>query len=206
MIPANQLTGAVLAGGQSRRMGRDKAMLAHEGRPLWERQAAVLRAAGADPIAVIRQPGQTPLGLPEDILLWHDTVTNAGPLAGLHTALSQSRTLLVAVLAVDMPRIDAWWYQWLGSFCGSNIGAMACRPDGMHEPLAAIYPRTALMETAPRLDRAADRSLQSLAIALMSRHLLRSVPLAATELWRVTNWNTPADTSLTAAARSPAAT
>jgi molybdopterin-guanine dinucleotide biosynthesis protein A len=105
-----------------------------------------------------------------------------------------------------MPRIDAWWYQWLGSFCGSNIGAMACRPDGMHEPLAAIYPRTALMETAPRLDRAADRSLQSLAIALMSRHLLRSVPLAATELWRVTNWNTPADTSLTAAARSPAAT
>lgn len=194
MIPSGQLTGAVLAGGQSRRMGRDKATLGHDGRPMWERQAGVLRAAGADVIAVVRQPGQAPLGLPEDVLLWHDTVTDAGPLAGLHTALSQSRTLLVAVLAVDMPRIDSWWFQWLGSFCGSNIGAVACRPDGLHEPLAAIYPRTAMMETAPRLDRS-DRSLQSLAIALMSRHLMRSVPLPANELWRVANWNTPADTN-----------
>jgi molybdopterin-guanine dinucleotide biosynthesis protein A len=192
MIPANQLTGAMLAGGQSLRMGRDKATLVHEGRPLWERQTAALRAAGADPIAVVRQPGQTPLGLPADVLLWHDTVIDAGPLAGLHTALKESRTLLVAVLAVDMPRIDAWWFQWLGSFCGSNIGAMARRPDGAHEPLAAIYPRTALTETAPRLD-AGNRSLQSLAIALMSRHLMRSVPLPANELWRVTNWNSPAD-------------
>lgn len=161
---------------------------------MWERQAGVLRAAGADPIAVIRQPGQAPLGLPEDVLLWHDTILNAGPLAGVHTALGQSRTLLVAVLAVDMPRIDAWWFQWLGSFCGSNIGAMVRRPDGSHEPLAAIYPRSALMETAGRLDRT-DRSLQNLAIALMSRHLLRSVPLPATELWRVTNWNTPTEIS-----------
>jgi molybdopterin-guanine dinucleotide biosynthesis protein A len=205
MIPSGQLTGIVLAGGHSRRMGRDKATLAHEGRPMWERQAGILRTAGADVIAVVRQPGQAPLGLPDDLLLWHDTTPEAGPLAGLHTALNQSRTLLLAVLAVDMPRIDAWWFQWLGSFCGSNIGAMACRPDGTHEPLAAIYPRTALTETARRLT-GPDRSLQSLALALMGQHLLRSVPLPATELWRVANWNTPADTSLSAAARSSGAT
>lgn len=192
MIPTGQLTGAVLAGGHSRRMGRDKATLAHEGRPMWERQAGVLRAAGCDVIAVVRQPGQAPLGLPDDLLLWHDPVADAGPLAGLHAALSSSRTLLIAVLAVDMPRIDPWWFQWLGSYCGSNIGAMACRPDGMHEPLAAIYPRTAVTETA-RLLTGPDRSLQSLAAALMTRHLLRSVPLPEGDLWRVANWNTPAD-------------
>lgn len=192
MIPSGQLTGIVLAGGHSRRMGRDKATLSHEGRPMWERQAGVLRTAGADVIAVVRQPGQPPLGLPDDFQLWHDTIMDAGPLAGLHTALKQSRTLLLAVLAVDMPRIDAWWFQWLGSFCGSNIGAMACRPDGTHEPLAAIYPRTALTETARRID-GPDRSLQSLALALMGQHLLRSVPLPPGELWRVTNWNSPGD-------------
>jgi molybdopterin-guanine dinucleotide biosynthesis protein A len=191
MIPANQLTGVVLAGGQSRRMGRDKATLAHEGRPMWERQAGILRESGATPVAVVRQPGQAPLGLPDDVLLWHDSFTDAGPLAGLHTAFSHSRTLLVAVLAVDMPRIDAWWYQWLGSYCGSNIGAMACRPDGTHEPLAAIYPRSALPETVRRLHDEDDRSLQALALALMKRHLLRSVPLPERELWRVENWNTP---------------
>ncbi len=193
MIPSNQLTGAVLAGGQSRRMGRDKATLSHEGRPLWERQAQVLGESGAAPLAIVRAPGQAPLGLPDGLLLWHDTVTDAGPLAGLHTALSQSRTLLVAVLAVDMPRIDAWWFQWLGTYSGSNIGAIATRPDGLHEPLAAIYPRTALAEVTARIQNAGDRSLQSLAVALMERHLLRSVPLPERELWRVSNWNTPAD-------------
>ncbi|MDQ5980082.1 MAG: molybdenum cofactor guanylyltransferase [Verrucomicrobiota bacterium] len=193
MIPANQLTGVVLAGGHSRRMGRDKATLAHEGRPMWERQAGVLRAAGCDVIALVRQPGQAPLGLPDDVLLWHDPVADAGPLAGLHTALNHSRTLLVAVLAVDMPRIDAWWFQWLGTYCGSNIGAITTRPDGLHEPLAAIYPRTALEEITRRLASGADRSLHSLATELMQRHLLRSVPLPAHELWRVANWNTPED-------------
>ncbi len=195
MIPSGQLTGVVLAGGQSSRMDRDKATLPHDGRPLWERQAAVLRGSGADPIALVRAPGQPPLGLPEDLLLWHDTAVGAGPLAGLHTALIHSRTLLLAVLAVDMPRIDAWWYQWLGSYCGSNIGAVACRPDGTYEPLAAIYPRTALTEATQRLT-GPDRSLQSLATALMDRHLLRSVPLPEADLWRVANWNAPADTSI----------
>src|SRR5689334_8223671 len=114
MISPGQLTGAVLAGGQSRRMGRDKATLAHDGRPLWARQAGILRETGADPVAVVRAPGQAPLGLPDDLLLWHDTVAAVGPLAGLHIALSQCRTSLLAVLAVDMPRVDAWWFQWLG--------------------------------------------------------------------------------------------
>jgi len=181
------------------RMGRDKALLAHEARPLWERQALTLHGAGADPVAIVRAPGQPPLGLPDHLMLWHDTVTDSGPLAGLHTALTHSRTLLLAVLAVDMPRIDAWWYQWLGSYCGSSIGAMACRPDGRHEPLAAIYPRLALAEVTRRLDEP-DRSLQALATALMERHLVRSVPLPAAELWRVENWNHPGEAGLSAEA------
>lgn len=194
MIQPGQLTGAVLAGGQSRRMGRDKATLAHEGRPLWARQAGILREAGAEPVAIVRAPGQPPLGLPDDLLLWHDTVTGVGPLAGLHAALSQGRTSLLALLAVDMPRVDAWWFQWLGSFSGSTIGAVACRPDGTYEPLAAIYPRLALKEAAARLT-GPDRSLQSLVAALVERHLLRSVPLPENETWRVSNWNSPADTA-----------
>lgn len=192
MIPTGQLTGAVLAGGRSRRMGRDKAALAHEGRPMWERQAGVLQTAGCDVIAIVRQPGQAPLGLPDQWYLWHDSVTDTGPLAGLHAALSHTRTLLLAVLAVDMPRIDAWWFGWLGSYCGSNLGAMACRPDGTQEPLAAIYPRIALAEITRRLT-GPDRSLQSLAAALQDQNLLHRVPLPEPDLWRVANWNFPED-------------
>lgn len=199
MIPPGQLTGAVLAGGKSLRMGRDKAQLPLEARPLWERQAFTLYEAGADPIAIVRAPGQPPLGLPDHLMLWHDTVTESGPLAGLHTALTHARTLLLAVLAVDMPRIDAWWYQWLGSYSGSSIGAVACRPDGCYEPLAAIYPRLALAEVTRRLGEP-DRSLQSLVAALVDRQLLRSVPLPAAELWRVENWNHPGEAGLNAGA------
>lgn len=192
MISSSHLTGAVLAGGQSRRMGRDKAMLVREGRPLWSRQAAVLLEAGAAPVAVVRAPGQPPLGLPPDLLLWHDLVAGAGPLAGLHAALSRCRGSLLAVLAVDMPRIDAAWFHWLGRFSSPTLGAMARRPDGTHEPLAAVYPRLALKEVRARLT-GPDRSLQALADALIESRLLCSVPLPENELWRVSNWNTPGD-------------
>jgi molybdenum cofactor guanylyltransferase len=192
MIPEGQLTGVVLAGGMSRRMGRDKATITHGSQPLWQRQREILRHAGAVVTAIVRRPGQTPLGLPEDCLLWHDEATDAGPLAGLHVALRECRTSQLAVLAVDMPGIDAWWFQWLGSYCGSSVGAMACRPDGRYEPLAAIYPRIALAEATRRL-QGNDFSLQALAASLMDQNILRGVPLPVGELWRVANWNSPGD-------------
>jgi molybdenum cofactor guanylyltransferase len=200
MIAAGQLTGAVLAGGMSQRMGRDKATITHDGQPLWKRQRDILRSAGAEITAIVRRPGQSPLGLPEDCLLWHDQLAEVGPIAGLHAALSECRTSQLAVLAVDMPKIDAWWFQWLGSFCGSSIGAVACRPDGRFEPLAAIYPRIAL-EAANRHLQNKDYSLQVFAAALIAGNIMRSVPLPAGELWRVTNWNIPTD--LAAGSRPP---
>ena len=196
-IPAGQLTGAVLAGGQSRRMGRDKAGLILEDHPLWHRQVAMLRAAGASLVGVVRQPGQPALDLPADIPLWHDAVLGAGPIAGVHAALAACPTAWLAVAATDMPRLDAGWFHWLGRFCAPGCGAMACHSDGSLEPLAAIYPKAALSEVTQRLG-GPDLSLQALAGALLAQKKLASVPLPDTELWRVENWNTPADTVLSA--------
>src|SRR5689334_7699439 len=72
-----ELTGAVMAGGQSRRMGQDKALLILDGEPLWHRQARVLRAAGAGTVGVVRQREQAPLALPPGLHLWHDVVIGA---------------------------------------------------------------------------------------------------------------------------------
>lgn len=187
-----ELTGAVMAGGRSHRMGQDKALLVLEGEPLWQRQARVLQAAGAGVVGVVRQREQAPLARPASIRLWHDTVTGAGPLAGLHAALSACKTEWLAVLATDMPRIDAGWFQWLGGFCRPGCGVMARHPGGGHEPLAAIYPRAALAEVARRL-HTGSRSLQSLADLLIAEGRLTSVPLPPAEVWRVANWNTPAE-------------
>jgi len=185
-----ELTGAILAGGASRRMGRDKAQMPLNGEPFWLRQAHILQRAGASTVGVVRQPAQDALELPPGIVLWHDAVTDAGPLAGLQAALTQCATEWLAVIATDMPALDASWFQWLRGHCRPGCGAMVRHANGDHEPLAAIYPRAALEEVTRRL-AAGPRSLQSLADALVAAGQLTSLPLPASDAWRVANWNTP---------------
>jgi molybdopterin-guanine dinucleotide biosynthesis protein A len=198
MIPSNQLTGAVLAGGHSRRMGRDKSLLEIDGQPLWRHQVAVLGAAGCVSVGVVRRPDQAPLPLPPGIPLWVDSVLNAGPLAGLHAALLACRTDLLVVVAVDLPRLDPAWFDWLASSCGPGRGAIARHPGGEYEPLAAIYPRAALVGVTARL-HGLDLSLQSLAAALVACGQLAAIHLPAGRANVLANWNTPADAALNAA-------
>ena len=194
MIPAGELTGAVLAGGQSRRMGRDKSLLEVAGQPLWARQAAVLHAAGAVTVGLVRRPDQTPLVLPTEIPLWMDAVTGIGPMAGLQAALLATRTDFVAVVAVDLPRIDADWFRWLAGCCDAGRGAIAQHPGGLLEPLAAIYPRTALPEINARVC-GTNFSLQSLAAALITQQSVTAVPLPAERLDHLHNWNEPVNSA-----------
>jgi molybdopterin-guanine dinucleotide biosynthesis protein A len=174
-------------------MGQDKALLSLDGEPLWLRQARILREAGAVTVGVVRQREQAPLTLPADIALWHDSIIGAGPLAGLQAALAVCQTDRLAVLATDMPRIDAGWFTWLLGSCPIGGGAMALHPNGGLEPLAAIYPRSALTEVTRRLTTGGPRSLQSLAEFLIADGRMASVPLPSADLWRVANWNTPAE-------------
>ncbi len=192
MIPKGELTGAVLAGGESRRMGRDKAALVVGDQPLWKRQVLMLRSAGARTVGVVRRPDQPALNLPADIPLWQDEVSGIGPLAGMHAALTACSTGWLAVIATDMPRIEAGWFKWLGGFCSPGCGAMIRRHDGTHEPLAAIYPQAARAEAVRRL-AGPNYSLQTLADALIAQKLLVSVPLPGADLWQLENWNTPAE-------------
>ena len=181
------LGGTVLAGGESRRMGRDKAMLDRNGEPLWQRQRRVLRELGAAPVTIVRRRGQPQLG--GNVPLLYDTIEGGGPLAGLHAALLACRTHLLAVLAVDMPQIDAAWFRWLRSFCRPGVGAVVYIPTGF-EPLAAIYPREALGAVTLHLS-SGDRSLQHVVTALVRTDRLVAVSLPANERYRLINWNTP---------------
>ena len=192
MIPAGQLTGVVLAGGQSRRMGRDKAALVVDGEALWQRQIRVLREAGATTVGVARRSDQPILALDASTPLWLDPVPDAGALAGIHAAFAATPTGWLAVLATDMPVIDAGWFLWLADHCAAGTGAIAQHVGGNFEPLCAIYPREAWDEVNRRLG-AAEYRLQDLAQALRQQHRLAAVPLLETETWRVVNWNTPTE-------------
>jgi molybdenum cofactor guanylyltransferase len=90
--------GVVLAGGQSSRMGRDKAMLPWQGRPLLEHQIAVLQETGVTRVQV---SGERP-----DYQGIADPVAQAGPLGGIAGVAAACENGELLVIPIDMPRLQ----------------------------------------------------------------------------------------------------
>src|ERR1700726_2364005 len=95
------LTAVLLAGGESRRMGRDKATIEFDGQPLWKRQLEILRLLRPERMFVSAR--RTPAWRPEDVGLLLDDAPSRGPLSGLTKALAAMRTTHLLALAIDMP-------------------------------------------------------------------------------------------------------
>ena len=85
----DRAAGAVLAGGASSRMGADKAFIAVGGVPMVLRAVTALRAAGADPVAVVGGDGPRLQGLGLSYI--SDRYPGEGPLGGIITALGARR-------------------------------------------------------------------------------------------------------------------
>jgi molybdopterin-guanine dinucleotide biosynthesis protein A len=132
------LSGLVLAGGRSSRMGREKALLPlPDGRTLLQRQIDLLRAAGAGSVAVSVGPGKSfPMVGVDQI---SDAVPDAGPLAGIAAGLRAAPPGLVLVLAVDMPRIGEEHLRRLMALASANCGVVPVW-EGRCESLVAVYP------------------------------------------------------------------
>jgi len=92
------ITGLILAGGKSRRMGTDKAALVFEGETLLDRARRILREAGAERVIV--------LGRPDEKDGWPDPPGGKGPGVALASALNRlarAGPLRAVVIPVDMP-------------------------------------------------------------------------------------------------------
>jgi molybdopterin-guanine dinucleotide biosynthesis protein A len=142
----------ILAGGQSSRMGRDKAALELAGETLLARQIRLVQAAGAAEVFISGRAGRddTKFGCP----VLADNFPQAGPLAGIESALQKCCNPLLLVLAVDMPLMSAAVLEELLKKSGVRIGVIP-RLAGRAEPLAALYPSlaaplaTELLQPAP---------------------------------------------------------
>ena len=99
----NEVTGVLLAGGKSRRMGEDKRFLIVGEETLLERGLRVLRSMFQEVLVVIAQDS-TPLRA--DVGVVRDLVPECGSLGGLYTGLMQATTPWVFVVACDMPFLD----------------------------------------------------------------------------------------------------
>ncbi len=192
------MRGAVLAGGDSRRMGSDKSGIVFQGEPLWRRQMRVLREAGAEPVMLVRRPGQS---VPAGVACVRDSAVDSGPMAGLQAALAAAGSApFTAVLKPWTCRgsIPPGSNGCSGS-CRAGQGAMARHGD-ICEPLAAIYPTEALLEVTTRLERR-DLSLQRLARALAAAGHMTLLPLSAAAAAQTVSVNTAEE--LKAAQKGP---
>ncbi|OGO33920.1 MAG: hypothetical protein A2W35_03785 [Chloroflexi bacterium RBG_16_57_11] len=130
---------AIQAGGESRRMGQDKALMPFLGRPLILRVIDRLTPIADELIVTTNNPeAYRFLGLP----LFTDLVPGRGALGGLYTALSSASQPLVAVVACDMPFVctdllDAMHKALLAT----NKDIAIPRPQGGLEPFHAVYRR-----------------------------------------------------------------
>jgi molybdopterin-guanine dinucleotide biosynthesis protein A len=152
---------AVLVGGASRRMGRDKATLAVGGAPL---AAAALAAAAlvADPVVLVAPDGHPARRLGPRVV----TDPGQGPLAALAAALAALEATHVLVLAGDHPGLRVELLAHLVALAPRGE-AVACRRGPRLEPLVAVYRRApALAAAEARLAVAGDRSLLGLLAAL----------------------------------------
>ena len=98
-----EVTGVLLAGGKSRRMGEDKRYLVVGEQTLLERGLGVLRSIFQEVLVVIAQDSP-PLGV--DVKVVRDLVPDCGSLGGLYTGLMQATTPWIFVVACDMPFLD----------------------------------------------------------------------------------------------------
>jgi molybdopterin-guanine dinucleotide biosynthesis protein A len=185
------LAAIVLAGGASRRMGRDKATLpfsdpATGETTLVERAVTTLRARCA-PVFVVAAPGQP---LPElDAEVLRDDIRGVGPLLatarGLRAA-SEAGVELAFVCAVDMPYLDV---DLIDALVGPalRLGAEVVLPwDGRDHYLAGVY-RTSLFARADELVTSGERSMRALVTLSDTQRVVMAEQRA------LTNVNTAAD-------------
>src|SRR5215470_12332753 len=98
----SDLSAFILAGGQSTRMGTDKAFVTFEGRTLLSRMLEVARSL----TPTVRIVGKT-AKYAEFAPVIEDIFPGCGPLAGIHAALRATQTELNVILAVDVPFVSA---------------------------------------------------------------------------------------------------
>lgn len=134
------LYGLVLAGGQSRRMGRDKALLVRDGQSQLGYIASLLESVTDRVFVSARRDQQDD---PERSLFATivDRYENMGPVAGILSAMDEYPGADWLVVACDLPNIDAGTLEFLLQHRAHEQPFTAFRSsyDGLPEPLCAIY-------------------------------------------------------------------
>ncbi len=182
----------IQAGGQSRRMGRDKALIDYQGQPIIAHVIKTLRTLSDDIVVV---SNRSDLYSSFGVRVVADYDPPCGPLGGIAAGLQAVQHPLAVVVACDMPFLNVNLLRWLIDLA-DGYDAVVPQSGAEYEPLHAIYRRECYQPIVRRIERGERR-----VISFFADVRLRSVPESE---WRVfdpegrslVNLNTPADLSL----------
>ena len=188
MVSAD-LAAFVLAGGQSSRMGTDKALVLLDGQTLLSR-ALDLAHSVTDDVRIVGAKEKYSAYAPAV----EDEFPGNGPLAGIHAALRASRKDLNLILAVDIPVVSTPLLEYVVSRARDSAALVTVPRVGRgFQPLCAVY-RRAFANAAERALRAGQYKIDALFDASFTQVIgeseLQSAGFAS-ELFR--NLNTPED-------------
>ncbi|MGZ8383061.1 MAG: molybdenum cofactor guanylyltransferase [Nitrospira sp.] len=153
MMPSHvikKVSGVLIAGGKSRRMGHDKRFLTVGGISIFRRTLDVLKKTFAETIVVLAEPVDS-LDVQGSRVVY-DSIPNAGSLGGLFTGLMTSSEPRVFAVACDMPFLDAEVIRFMAS-CDRTADVVVAELGGRFQPMHAMYSQRCL----PFLRAMADR-------------------------------------------------
>lgn len=149
----NDCTAIILAGGDSRRMGQDKAMLSFAGQPLIQTVIDTIQPLFAATILSVREP-RPEFDLPQVC----DLHTDSGPLVGLASTLAEINTPWAFVVGCDMPFVSPALIEQLATH-RTEHQAVVPVIEGQLQPLAAFY-ASSCVATMRAVLSLGERSLQ----------------------------------------------
>jgi molybdopterin-guanine dinucleotide biosynthesis protein A len=181
--------GAVLAGGESSRMGRDKALLEWEGKPLIQRVAEVVSSVCHKIRIIADRPKRFSfLGLE----ICPDKIYGMGPLGGIYTALQVSESERVFCVACDMPFLDAETIRGMLDISPEYDVVVPYSNDDFH-PLHAVYSSSCMEPIEQALKSASPRVIDFFDRVRVKTVEEKDFPALSPKGKALVNLNTPAD-------------
>ena len=158
-MDSHDVCAVILAGGQSSRMGSNKALLEIGGRPLISILIDRILPV-TDRILISSNDFSSYRFL--DFPVIPDQFAGHGPLAGFHSAMTRNICSLYIMLACDLPNLKTPLLQSLVSLAEGYDAAIPRTLDGLAHPLCAVYRRTCLPCVEQALQRGANKVIEVL--------------------------------------------
>ncbi len=167
----DSIAGFILAGGESRRMGTDKARLVLGGQSFVERIAGKLTSVAASVSVVGQHTEASQPRLPLNLPMTPDVYPHWGALGGVHAALSACAATWALIVACDFPFVTSELFARLASVREDFEAVAPVQNDQIPQPLCALYRVQPCLARAEQLIKSGDRKPIALLQSVRTRWL-----------------------------------